>query len=118
MTAWTSFVFTARSTPLAISVPSSRATCRFFSSSSANFVTSRYVEESGLPGLLVAQSYPTRPRLRSTVGGAAARSRRLCRESGRRSVHVRRGRPEGLGRGCPRVGGLELVRVLLLPVGA
>src|SRR5919108_638240 len=35
MTAWISFVSTARSTPLTISVPSSSETCRFFSSSSA-----------------------------------------------------------------------------------
>src|SRR5215475_14662235 len=35
MIAWVSFVFTARSTPLTIWVPSSSATCRFFSSSSA-----------------------------------------------------------------------------------
>src|SRR3954468_18950990 len=35
MIAWVSSVLTARSTPLTISVPSSSATCRFFSSSSA-----------------------------------------------------------------------------------
>src|SRR5204863_3250876 len=63
-TACTSFVFTARSTPLTILVPSSRATCRFFSSSSANFVTSPYVEGSGLKQPLVASSYPSPARLR------------------------------------------------------
>ena len=39
MIACTSFVSTARSTPLTISVPSSSATCRFFSSSSAKWIS-------------------------------------------------------------------------------
>src|SRR5205823_7958388 len=52
MTAWTSFVSTARSTPLTISVPSSSATCRFLSSSSAklcNTSTSRGSRAGGPP---------------------------------------------------------------------
>src|SRR5215831_3461293 len=104
--------------PLTISVPSSRATCRFFSSSSANFVSSRYVEESGLSGRLVAQSYPTRPRLRSALGGAAATSRgcaaRAAAEASTCAGVARKRQEEGVR----RVGGLELVRVLLLPAAA
>jgi hypothetical protein len=46
-------VFTARSTPLTISVPSSRATCRFLSSSKAKFVSPQSMENRGLSARFV-----------------------------------------------------------------
>src|SRR6266566_3091042 len=53
MTAWVSFGFTARSTPLTISVPSSSATCRFLSSSSA-MIRMRAPDSVPAPAMLAA----------------------------------------------------------------
>src|SRR3954463_13656502 len=63
MTAWTSFVFTARSTPLTISVPSSSATCRFFSSRSATLEQPFRRKERGSPRR--SCSYRTQDQCRS-----------------------------------------------------
>src|SRR6266516_6715572 len=98
MTAWTSFVSTARSTPLTISVPSSRATCRFLSSSSANFVRPRSKEKWRIPRPFVTyDSRPLRPALPGVHGGKTL----LC------SAHARLDRTLGardpFGRRPPRL---------------
>src|SRR5262249_53695023 len=76
------------------------------------------VKESGIPGRLVAHWDQSRPRLRSTLGGVAATSRgcaaRAAAEASTCAGVARKRQEEGVR----RVGGLELVRVLLLPAAA
>src|SRR3954449_4150688 len=90
MIACTSFVSTARSTPLTISVPSSRATCRFFSSSSAmvlfpssepraaDFVHREAAQRAGFIPLLVTRILAGPARETTAVRALVAMARERC----------------------------------------
>ena len=103
--ACTSSGSTARSTPLTISVPSSSATCRFFSSSSCQVRNSSGLAAERVCPPFVAshrsQAGPAAAAIRRRASGTAAASSRPCaREIGRRSGRARPGRRAAARRGC------------------